>query len=80
MAGGAGRAARLQYLSALERGGRQPRVGHDENDPLLLSLQNEGTSNLLWVLVFLLLPQQTADWTPQRQKIGGKTTEDSSSS
>ena len=39
MAGGASRTARLQYLSAPEPGGRQPRNGHDVNDPLLLAPQ-----------------------------------------
>ena len=55
MAGGASRTARLQHLSAPEPGGRQPRNRHDVNDPLLLALQKELTSNLLWVLVFQLL-------------------------
>ena len=55
VAGGASRTARLQYLSAPEPGGRQPRNRHDVNDPLLLALQKERTSNLLWVLVILLL-------------------------
>ena len=31
--------ARLQYLSAPESGGRQPRIHHDVNDPLLLGPQ-----------------------------------------
>ena len=47
MTGGASRTARLQYLSAPEPGGRQPRNRHDVNDPLLLALQKELTSNLL---------------------------------
>ena len=64
--GGASRTARLQYLSAPETGGHQPRNRHDVNDPLLLALQKELTSNLLWVLVFLLLPQQSAQWAPKR--------------
>ena len=66
MTGGASRTARLQYLSAPESGGRQQRNRHDVNDPLLLALQKELTSNLLWVLVFLLLPQQSAQWAPKR--------------
>ena len=53
--GGASRTARLQYLSAPEPGGRQQRNRHDVNDPLLLALQKELISNLLWVLVFQLL-------------------------
>ena len=69
VAGGASRTARLQYLSALQARGRQPRNRHDVDDPLLLAPQKERTSNLLWVLVFLLLPQQSAHWTPQRQKM-----------
>ena len=47
MTGGASRTARLQYLSAPEPGGHQPRNRHDVNDPLLLALQKELTSNLL---------------------------------
>ena len=39
MAGGASRTARLQYLSAPESGGRQPRNRHDVDDPLLLAHQ-----------------------------------------
>ena len=66
MTGGASGTARLQYLSAPEPGGHQPRNRHDVNDPLLLALQKELTSNLLWVLVFLLLPQQSAQWAPKR--------------
>ena len=56
-----------------EARGRQPRIRHDVDDPLLLAPQKQRTSNPLWVLVsvFLLLPQQSAHWTPQRQKIGG---------
>ena len=73
VAGGASRAARLQYLSAPEPCGRQPRIRHDVNDPLLLAPQEKLTSNLLRVLVFLLMLQQSAGWTPQRRKIGGKT-------
>ena len=60
MAGGASRTARLQFLSAPEPGGRQPRNRHDVNDPLLLAPQKERSSNLVQVLVFLLLPQQSA--------------------
>ena len=63
---GASRTARLQYLSAPEPGGHQPRNRHDVNDPLLLALQKELTSNLLWVLVILLLTQQSAQWAPKR--------------
>ena len=55
VAGGASRTARLQYLSALEPGGRQPRNRHDVNDPLLLASQKQRTSNPLWVLVLQLL-------------------------
>ena len=66
MTGGASRTARLQYLSAPEPGGHQPRNRHEVNDPLLLALQKELTSNLLWVLVFLLLQQQSAQWAPKR--------------
>ena len=36
VAGGESTRARLQYLSAPESGGRQPRTHHDLNDPLLL--------------------------------------------
>ena len=39
VAGGASRTARLQYLSAPEPGGRQPRNRHDVDDPLLLAPQ-----------------------------------------
>ena len=66
MTGGASRTARLQYLSAPEPGGHQPRNRHDVNDPLLLALQKELTSNLLWVLVILLLPQQSAQWAEKK--------------
>ena len=66
MTGGARRTARLQYLSAPEPGGHQPRNRHEVNDPLLLALQKELTCNLLWVLVFLLLQQQSAQWAPKR--------------
>ena len=55
MAGGASRTARLQYLSNLKPGGRQPRNRRDVGDPLLLAPQKKRTSNLLWVLVFQLL-------------------------
>ena len=55
MTGGASRTSRLQYLSTPEPGGHQPRNRHDVNDPLLLALQKELTSNLLWVLVIHLL-------------------------
>ena len=58
MTGGARRTARLQYLSAPEPGGRQPRNRHDVNDPLLLALQKELTSNLHWVMVFHLLTRK----------------------
>ena len=58
MTGGASRTTRLQYLSAPEPGGRQPRNRHDVNDPLLLALQKELTSNLLWVLVFHMLTRK----------------------
>ena len=73
MTGGASRTARLQYLSAPEPGGHQPRNRHDVNDPLLLALQKELTSNLLWVLVILLLPQQSAQWAPKRMDQGRQT-------
>ena len=43
MAGGASRTARLQNFSALKPGGRQPRIRHDVNDPLLLAPQKERT-------------------------------------
>ena len=36
VAGGESTRARLQYLSAAESGGRQPRIRHDLTDPLLL--------------------------------------------
>ena len=39
VAGGESTRARLQYLSAPESGGRQPRTHHDLNDPLLLGPQ-----------------------------------------
>ena len=42
---GGGRTARLQYLSAPESGGCQPRTRHDANDPLLVAHQKERTSN-----------------------------------
>ena len=35
-AGGANKSKRLQYLSALESSGRQPRIRHNVNNPLLL--------------------------------------------
>ena len=73
--GGASRTARLQYLSAPEPGGHQPRNRHDVNDPLLLALQKELTSNLLWVLVILLLPQQSAQWAPKRMGPGATDTD-----
>ena len=63
MAGGASRTARLQYLSAPEPGGRQPRNRRDVNDPLLLAPQKERTSNLLWELVFLLLTHEKSGTT-----------------
>ena len=54
MAGGASGTARLQYLSAPEPGGRQPRKSHDVNDPLLLGPQKEqerpATSSGCWSL------------------------------
>ena len=68
--GGSSRTARLQYLSAPEPGGHQPRNRHDVNDPLLLALQKELTSNLLWVLVFLLL-----QWAPKRMGPGATDTD-----
>ena len=40
VAGGRCQEPRLQYLSAPESGGRQPRIRHDLNDPLLLAPQN----------------------------------------
>ena len=69
MAGGASRTALLQYLSAPESGGRQPPIRHDVNDLLLLAPQKQRTSNPLWVLAFLLLPQQLATKTPHRRKL-----------
>ena len=76
MTGGASRTARLQYLSAPEPSGHQPRNRHEVNDPLLLALQKELTSDLLWVLVFLLLPKQSAQWAPKRMGgcLPGQTT------
>ena len=62
MAGGASRTARLQYLSAPEPGGRQPRKSHDVNDPLLLAPQRADHQPPL----FLLLPQQSAQCAPKR--------------
>ena len=71
MAGGASITARLQYLSAPESGGRQPRIRHDVNDPLLLAPPETADQQPpLWVLAFLLVPQQSAQWTPQRQRMG----------
>ena len=76
VAGGASRAASpLLFVPPQSLSGHQPRVGHDANDPLLLAPQKKRTSNFLRVLVFLLLPQQSAGWTSQRRKIGGKTTD-----
>ena len=69
MAGGASRTALLQYVSAPESGGRQPPIRHDVNDLLLLAPQKQRTSNPLWVLAFLLLPQQLATKTPHRRKL-----------
>ena len=77
MTGGASRTARLQYLSAPEPGGHQQRNRHDVSDPLLLALQKELTSNLLWVLVFLLLPKQAknlGDLVEVRKKCPPQTT------
>ena len=45
MAGGARRTACLQFLPATGSGGRQPRIRHDVNDPLLLAPQKERTNN-----------------------------------
>ena len=47
-----------QLASSMKPGGRQPCNRRDVNDYLLLAPQKERTSTLLWVLVFLLLPQQ----------------------
>ena len=56
-------------MTAPESGGRQPRICHAVNDPLLLAPQRERTSNPPWMLVILLLPLQSAHWTPQRQSV-----------
>ena len=50
MTGGTSRTTRLQYLSAPEPGGHQPRNRHD--------VKKELTSNLLWVLVFHMLTRR----------------------
>ena len=60
MTGGARRTARLQYLSAPEPGGRQPRNRHDVHDPLLLALQKE--------------PEQHPESTAQKESVSNRET------
>ena len=70
VAGGACGTARLQYLSAPEPCGRQPRNRHDVNDPLLLAPLKERTSNLLWVLDFLLLTRKSEATVNEDRQVG----------